>query len=85
FGMGYAPIKMLTDLPLSIVKLPNRQTSSIKFQEHYHSVITHLTQLVHEIGLKVWMDQINNQDDFDQLNALKIDFMQGQYFRQLPT
>ena len=78
FGTGYSSLGRLKELPIDIIK-----TVFLKniLQNKFDLVfIKFITAICHEINLKVCIEGVEQKEEYDLVNSLGVDSIQGYYF-----
>lgn len=76
FGVGYSNFNCVLRLPLKTVKLDMSLTATAENQ----NIVCSLTDLFHDMGLKVVAEGAETADQVDILRAFGVDSIQGYYF-----
>lgn len=85
FGTGYSNIVSVMNTPLDIVKLDRTLIWSAMERNEAAAMIKSLARVLHEMGLLVLAEGVENQQQEEFVNSCAIDFIQGFYFsRPLP-
>lgn len=80
FGMGYAPIDLLRQVPLSVIKLPESITSRLQVSETDRVIALGLIEMAHNLGLEVWASGVDNEVQLRYLVDNGADIVQGAVF-----
>ena len=79
FGSGYSSIAMLKELPIDELKLDKtlveQYDASIKGQK----ILKSITELSHELDLKVVAEGVETKEEYDFLEKINCDYIQGYY------
>jgi len=77
FGIGYSSLSYLSNLPVDIVKIDrffiNQMTKEKAVRHIVHSTI----ELVHDLGMKVVAEGVENQEQLEILKGMNCDYVQG--------
>lgn len=85
FGTGYSNIVTVLNTPLDIVKLDRSLIWSAMDREEAAVLVRSLARVMHEMGLLVLAEGVENQPQEDFVRSCGIDYIQGFYFsRPLP-
>lgn len=79
YGTGYCSLYYLTSLPLDKIKI-DRSVNQKFLEENLEKVICCLIHLAHGLGFKVVAEGIENEKQFQMLNNVKCDIIQGFLF-----
>lgn len=84
FGCGYTSISSLYQLPLSQIKIDklfidrlNYVKNNISEQRSLKNLLSSLVEMFASLNLSIVIEGIESKDDFDFVNSLNIDFIQG--------
>lgn len=81
FGTGYSNLRYLQYMHANTLKLDYTFVhKAANGNEGDRNVIKHITQMAHEIGLKVCMEGVENGTELDRLKIYEPDKFQGFYF-----
>jgi EAL domain-containing protein (putative c-di-GMP-specific phosphodiesterase class I) len=84
FGVGYSNFNCVLELPLRTIKLDMSLTSSSK-EDNSYGLVGILTDLFHNMGLKVVAEGAETDDQVEMLKEYGVDGIQGYYFaRPMP-
>ena len=85
FGVGYSNFNCVLQLPLRTIKLDMSLTSSSSKDENNYGLVGILTDLFHNMGLKVVAEGAETDDQVEMLKEYGVDGIQGYYFaRPMP-
>lgn len=79
FGTGYSSLSMLSTIPVDIVKVDKSLCSQYSLGmggAFFRDVIT----LVHDLGKKVVCEGVETKPEYENLEKLRCDYIQGYYF-----
>ena len=85
FGMGYAPIALLRQVPLDVIKLPESIVSRLQISQVDRTIALGLIEMVHNLGLKVWASGVDNEAQLRFLVDNGADIVQGSVFSEKLT
>jgi len=77
FGVGYASLGVLRDIPADIVKIDGSFIAALERSEREHAIVEHAIALAHDLGLVVVAEGIETQEQRAILQALGCDQGQG--------
>ena len=85
FGVGYSNFNCVLKLPLRTVKLDMSLTSTNKLMREDDSIVSVLTDLFHDMGLRVIAEGAETDEQVEMLIQSGVDGIQGYYFaRPMP-
>ncbi|MCF0216817.1 MAG: EAL domain-containing protein [Fibrobacteraceae bacterium] len=85
FGKGESNLMYIVEMPVSIVKMDIDLTKAFFAIEKAQAVVRSVVQMAHEMGLRVVSEGIESQEEFEALQNIGVDYIQGYYFsRALP-
>ncbi len=79
FGTGYSSLSYLTYLPAKKVKIDKSLIDNYLI-EGKESFISNIVRLVHDLGMELTIEGVEQQWQYDLLRTLKCDYIQGYYF-----
>ncbi len=80
FGTGYSSLNYLTVLPIDILKIDKSFLRRALESETEHQVIKSITELAHELNLKVVCEGVESAEQRKILKEMGCDYIQGYYF-----
>lgn len=80
FGMGYAPIDLLRNVPLDVIKLPESIVARLQVSQTDQTIALGLIGMAHNLGLKVWASGVDNEAQLRFLVDNGADIVQGSVF-----
>ena len=80
FGVGYSNFNCVLQLPLRTVKLDMSLTSSSAMQKDNYGLVGILTDLFHDMGLKVVAEGAETDEQVESLIKYGVDGIQGYYY-----
>lgn len=80
FGTGYSSLGVLKELPIDIVKTDRIFVRNILHNNFDLVFIKFITALCHEINLEVCIEGVEEKEEYDLVNNLGVDYIQGYYF-----
>jgi EAL domain-containing protein (putative c-di-GMP-specific phosphodiesterase class I) len=80
FGVGYSNFNCVLQLPLRTVKLDMSLTSSSAMENDDYGLVGILTDLFHNMGLKVVAEGAETDEQVETLIKYGVDGIQGYYF-----
>jgi EAL domain-containing protein (putative c-di-GMP-specific phosphodiesterase class I) len=79
FGSGYSSLSYLTYIPIDIVKLDQSLVKAFLSPEK-EKVLKNIIDLVHDLGKAVIVEGVEHHWQYETLNRLGADTIQGYYF-----
>ncbi|MFT5221143.1 MAG: EAL domain-containing protein (putative c-di-GMP-specific phosphodiesterase class I) [Planctomycetota bacterium] len=83
YGTGYSSLAYLKKLPVDYLKIDKSFIMNVTKNDNDTMIVRSTIELVHNMGLKLIVEAVENQDSFDLLEILRCDFVQG-YFISKP-
>lgn len=82
FGRGIGSFASLQDLSIDFLKIDGAYTSGLEPDGLNHQVVSAITRLSRTVGFKVIAEQVEEQQAFDALRQLGVDYVQGYYVQR---
>jgi len=82
FGRGIGSFASLQDLSIDFLKIDGAYTSDLQDDSLNHQVVSAITRLSKTVGFKVIAEQVEEQEDFDALRQVGVDYVQGYYVQR---
>lgn len=79
FGTGYSSISYLTYIPVSKIKL-DKSLIDTYLQEGKDVFVEDIIRLSHGLGLKITVEGVETEQQYDRLKDFNCDYIQGYYF-----
>ncbi len=79
FGTGYSSLSYLTYLPVKKVKVDKSLIDNYLVEEKC-SFIENIVRLVHDLGMELAVEGVENNWQYEKLRQLECDYIQGYYF-----
>ena len=73
FGTGYSSLGMLKDSPADVVKIDRTFVRDI-LTSHF------VVALCHDVNIKVCLEGVEREEEFDRVRSMGLDFIQGFLF-----
>ncbi len=80
FGTGYSNLNYITELPVSIVKFDRQMTNSYFESQKGKLVMEAAIGMIKAVGTKIVSEGVETKHQFDTLENVCIDYIQGYYF-----
>ncbi len=84
FGTGYSSLTHLRSLPLSHLKIDRQFVTGVIEQEHDAVIVRAVTDLAHNLGLRVTAEGVETEEVANELARIGCDYGQG-YFWSRPV
>lgn len=80
FGAGYSNFNLLTLLDIDFVKIDGSLIEKITTSKDLEIIVNTIANFSKEFKVKTVAEYVSNEDIFNKINELNIDFCQGYYF-----
>jgi len=80
FGAGYSNFNMLTHLDIDFVKIDGSLIKDIDKQKNQEIIVSTISSFSKEFGFKTVAEFVSNENIFNKIKELKIDYAQGYCF-----
>ncbi|WP_049945718.1 putative bifunctional diguanylate cyclase/phosphodiesterase [Butyrivibrio sp. LC3010] len=80
FGSGYSNLNMFKDLPVDVVKIDMYFLRNIENSEKGMIVLESVVQMAKRLGLKIVVEGVETQEQYDYIRKLHCEMIQGFYF-----
>ncbi len=80
FGTGYSNFHYINDLKPDIIKIDRSFTLKALQNEYEFNLLSLMSDMVHNMNLKVCIEGIETQEELEKIKALMPDYCQGYYF-----
>ena len=80
FGTGYYNFHYLYDLNLNTIKIDRSFTLKALKNTYEHNLLQHMSDMVHDIDLKLCIEGIETKEELDKICEIDPDYIQGYYF-----
>jgi len=84
FGTRFSSINYLVQMPFDQLKLDKSYIDQIVSSQSHCTVVEHIIELSHDLGLKIVAEGIEYAGQFEKLSSMKCDFGQG-YLMAYPS
>lgn len=78
FGAGYSSVKMMTEAPIDVLKLDKTLVDASE-QASGRSILEGITALAHRLGIRVTAEGVETQAQFEIMEQVGCDWVQGYY------
>ncbi len=79
FGSGLGAFSSLKQLPIDYLKIDGTYTRNLTTDLVNQEMVTAMIKLARTMGFRVVAEQVEEQDDFDWLREVGVDFVQGNF------
>jgi len=80
FGTGYSNFHYLHDLKPDIIKIDRTFTAKALDNEYEYKLLSLLSQMVHHLNLKICIEGIEKEEEWEKIKTLSPNYCQGFYF-----
>ena len=77
FGTGYSSLSYLKDLPVDLLKIDRSFVSELPESEASMAIVAAAIELSHRLGLRVVAEGVETEGQYECLEALGCDLIQG--------
>ena len=80
FGTGYSNVASIIKFPLNCIKIDRSLIQDFPYNSNNHHLIDTLIRLLHHLQFKVVVEGVENVLQYQELEKLGADYIQGYYF-----
>jgi diguanylate cyclase (GGDEF)-like protein/PAS domain S-box-containing protein len=80
FGTGYSSLSYLHRFPISTMKIHRSFIERMSHEEEGREIVKTIITLAHNLRMQVIAEGVETQEQYDQLRALRCDYVQGFLF-----
>lgn len=80
FGTGYSNLRYIKDLMFGIIKIDRAFITDIQHKKNNYTLVKSVIEMFHGLNLKVCVEGVETQEEFDTIMRLHPDAIQGFYF-----
>lgn len=80
FGTGYSSLGMLKNSPADVVKIDRTFVRDILTSQFDATFIHFVVALCHDVNIKVCLEGVEREEEFDRVRSMGLDFIQGFLF-----
>lgn len=80
FGTGYSSLTYLQRLPIDVLKVDRAFIKDIMNQTQVRHIFEFITQLAHELGLKIVAEGVETKEQLEFIEKTGCDIIQGYYY-----
>lgn len=80
FGTGYSSLGILKNIPADIVKIDRIFVSDVQTSHFDRTFIKFIVELCHDVGIKVCLEGVETEGEYEAVKPNAVDFIQGYLF-----
>ncbi len=80
FGTGYSSLDILKNCPADIVKIDRAFVKDIQTSSFDATFIKFIVELCHNVQITVYLEGVENENEYQFVKPMGLDFIQGYYF-----
>lgn len=80
FGTGYSSFGMFENYLFDKVKIDMSFVKQLTYNENVRIVVENIIRMCHQLGVSVVAEGVETKEEFDILDSMNCDFVQGYYF-----
>lgn len=80
FGTGYSSLGMLKNSPADVVKIDRTFVRDILTSQFDATFIRFVVALCHDVNIKVCLEGVEHEEEFERVQPMELDFIQGFLF-----
>lgn len=80
FGTGYSNLANIGNMMPHIVKIDRGFTMLALANEYENDLLVHIINMVHNLGIKIVVEGVETEDEFERIKALGPEYIQGYFF-----
>ena len=80
FGTGYSSLGMLKNAPVDLVKIDRQFVKNILVSSFDATFISFVVAICHDVGIRVCLEGVETEEEYNFLKPLQLDCIQGYYF-----
>ena len=80
FGTGYSSLNHIREIPLDVIKVDQNFVQGLAEDSYSQSFIKMVAELANAIDVNVCVEGIETAEQFNVVNDMKIQLIQGYYF-----
>lgn len=85
FGTGYSSLEVLKFSPIDIVKIDRVFVKDILKSKFDATFIRFIVAICHDVGIKVCLEGVETQEEYNLVKQMKPDYIQGYFFGKPQT
>ena len=82
FGSGYSNFHLLSKLNINFIKIDGSLIQNIHKSKDLEIIVKTITNIAREFNIKTVAEFVANEEIYEKIKELKIDFAQGYYFEK---
>lgn len=80
FGTGYSNLRYIRDMMFGIIKIDRMFIKDINESSQNYTLVKYVTEMAHNFNLKVCVEGVETQEEYDKVMTLKPDCIQGFFY-----
>ena len=80
FGTGQSNLNYIVDMPVNIVKFDREMSQAYFANDKAKYVMDAAIHMIHGMGMKIVAEGIETEEQYEKMEEIKIDYIQGFYF-----
>ena len=80
FGTGYSNLRYIRDMMFGIIKIDRLFIKDINESSQNYSLVKYVTEMAHNFNIKVCVEGVETQEEYDKVMTLKPDCIQGFFY-----
>lgn len=84
FGVEYSNFERISELDIDFIKIDAKYIKNIDTNQKSYQIVKAITNFAHDLDIQVVAEFVKNEEIFNKVKELGIDFSQG-YFFSKPT
>ncbi len=80
FGSGTSNLNYIIDMPIGTVKIDRHVTDAYFKSKRARAAVEAMIQMSHSMGLKIIAEGIEDEEQFNVMKEIGVDYIQGYYF-----
>ncbi len=82
FGTGYSSLNHIREIPLDVIKVDQSFVRDLAVNQYSQSFIKMVSELAEAIGVRVCVEGIETESQYNVLKGMKVRMIQGYYFNK---
>ena len=80
FGTGYSNLRYIRDMMFGIIKIDRLFIKDINESSQNYTLVKYVTEMAHNFNIKVCVEGVETQEEYDKVMTLKPDCIQGFFY-----
>lgn len=80
FGTGYSNLRYIRDMMFGIIKIDRLFIKDINESSQNYTLVKYVTEMAHNFNIKVCVEGVETQEEYDKIMTLKPDCIQGFFY-----